>query len=109
MNAGAREEHRFALEHLLALSNIMLESARRQEWDEVTRCEGVRRQAIDALFAEPLRGGLSADLIAPAIEQLLQRDREVARLAVARREALAESARQISLGKEAMRAYAEIK
>jgi hypothetical protein len=106
MSEAARETPRIALEHLLALSDAMLEFAMREDWDEVARYEQVRSLAIKRFF-EVRMPDLSADLVAGAIDHILRGDREISRLAATRRDILAESALELSHNRGHAKVYAE--
>lgn len=91
---------------IIELSEIMLESARHKQWDNLTHVESERKRLLSALFSQPI--SLQTGEIADGIRSILSRDREIMRLAVTKRDDLRGALQKVKQGKDAMQAYAAV-
>jgi len=90
---------------IMTLSQDMLESARRQDWDRVCEIQGQRFALLRRYFeTDPTLEDL--ERIRPSVSELLDMDREVGGLGQQARGKLADGLKALRSGKSARRAYA---
>lgn len=89
---------------VIDLTHAMLRAARRAEWDEVSRIEAVRGEALAACFAGA-DAERDAAAFADGLRTLRALDTQVTALATAAMADLQQKMRALRTGSQALRAY----
>ncbi|MFA7618489.1 MAG: flagellar protein FliT [Thiohalomonadaceae bacterium] len=97
-------ERRATLTALVSLSEQMLECARKGEWDAVPVLETQRREGLEAFFSNATLPEEAA-FIEPALEGILEIDRQLIELATESREVAAAKLKDLQQGRRAQSAY----
>ena len=101
---GVRKEE---LRQLVTLSEVMLEHARRGDWEYVPEAEQQRRQFLERYFTQPVAPGDQA-FVRGCVERILELDRELLRLSKASRAEAAEKLNELRRGRRAQAAYQDL-
>jgi Flagellar protein FliT len=93
------------LQQLISLSQIMLEKAQNELWDDVIVLEGKRRELLRLFFLGSSVQQEYADAAAAGIELILSIDRDLMELGVLKRFDIAQALQEMGQGKKAVKAY----
>jgi len=91
---------------IVNLTETMLESAKIEDWDNLTDVELERRQHLDQFFKEPALPD-DAVWVKPAIVRILNLDSQIILLSEKSKQSLAAKSKHLSNGKAAARAYSQ--
>lgn len=95
------------LDSALSLTEQMISRAQAGEWEEVAALDRERRQILASFFSKPLSGDMKAR-VAEGIRTILEKDREILRLGVAKRSELKASLSSMGKKKSAVKAYSAV-
>ena len=96
------------LNKIIELSSSMLETARKDDWEQVLVLERQRKTIFDQTF--PLDTNIIKDVtgLAKQVQQVSDLDKEILSLAAKSREGLSRLVRDISTGRQAVNAYRNV-
>ena len=92
-------------QRIIALSEQMLVKARSSKWDELLTLENERGVLMEGFFSQQIDNS-AKQRVTEGIQLILEKDREVAALSVARRKVLRSSLSKMGKNKNAVQAYA---
>lgn len=98
-------KERMALGDLVNMSRRLLEAAEAGDWDLAGEIQPLRRERLEAFFADR-DDSVSNEALAEGIRAMLAMDARVADLINARRQAILDEAGKLRLASNAMRTYA---
>ena len=93
------------MDSLIAASEIMLETAKMGDWDQVVHLEAERRSRVDHLFANPDLQDIDAHRLCSFIEHLIQLDQNITLLGQATRDEVADKLGEMNAARHAASAY----
>lgn len=93
-------------ERWTALSREMVALAKANEWEQLARCEAERDQQIRSYFASPV-SATDMERVRFSVQQVLELDETVRRLAEQARDEVARSLVELRRGSHAVQAYSD--
>ena len=91
---------------ILSISEKMLECARQEKWEDVTRSEIERKTLLAEFFTKPIN--IRNPELSHGIRAILQIDREIVRLGAIKREKLRSALQKYNQRKEVVEAYSAV-
>lgn len=91
---------------IISISERMLENARQEMWEDVTRSEIERKKLLAEFFTNPIN--VRNPELSHNIRAILQIDREIVRLGAVKREKLRSALQKFNQRKEVIEAYSAV-
>ncbi len=91
---------------IISISERMLEHARQEKWEEVTKLEWERKTLLAEFFSRPLN--VRNVNLSSGIRAILEKDREIVRLGAVKREKLRCALQKFNQRKEVVEAYSAV-
>lgn len=89
---------------MIRQSRAMMEMAEAGDWDEVLKCEALRRGMIDKFFSMPVPEKEAAD-VARTIREMLTVNDQLVKLTGETRDSMADGVSSVSQGRRAVKEY----
>jgi len=102
---GDQVERNTQLDVILAMTNKMLQLAKEQQWDSVSKLENERSHLIFSYF-ETTPSVEEAEHVARFIQKVLAADKELISLGSSEQQKILKHSQKVSRGKQASQAYA---